>query len=109
MKTATKKCKICGKPFEGKKGQRYCSIRCRPSFNKRKVLPIKKERDFSTKEGETICWVCKNATGGCSWSARLEPVKGWKAKEAPIRLTRKGYTKYTDSYVVLECPEYVRG
>ena len=31
---------------------------------------------------ETICIYCANAcNGGCSWSDRLEPVKGWTAIE----------------------------
>ena len=40
----------------------------------------------------TICWNCAKATGHCSWSENLVPVKGWTAEE----------TK--ESYVVRACP-----
>ena len=33
------------------------------------------------KEKEQICWTCKNACGGCSWSRNLTPVEGWKAEK----------------------------
>jgi len=49
---------------------------------------------------DTICWECANATGGCSWSKRLIPVKGWKA----IPTTKQT----TNSYAVYECPKFKR-
>lgn len=56
------------------------------------------------KEQNTICWTCKNACGGCSWSQAMEhtPVPGWKAKPVKLR-QNKGYA---DSYIVEECPQY---
>ncbi len=30
------------------------------------------------------CWDCINACGGCSWSAKGEPVPGWKAEPAIV-------------------------
>lgn len=45
----------------------------------------------------TLCWDCKNATdGGCSWSEKLEPVKGWEAIE-----NARGH-------LVVRCPEFER-
>ena len=42
----------------------------------------------------TLCWVCQNCFGGCSWSSEYIPVEGWKAKT-------------TTSYLVLSCPEFL--
>lgn len=44
----------------------------------------------------TKCLDCKNATGGCSWSEKLEPIKGWKAEARP------------EGYFVNSCPQFVR-
>lgn len=55
-------------------------------------------REFVTKS--TLCWDCRNACGDCKWSKYLIPVKGWKA--TPI------YNKRQTSYVVMECPEFIR-
>lgn len=48
---------------------------------------------------DTLCWDCKKACGGCCWSAKLIPVKGWQAME-----TQKA--EYS-SYLVMACPEFV--
>ena len=45
----------------------------------------------------TLCWVCQNCFGGCSWSSEYIPVEGWKAKT----------TTTTTSYLVLSCPEFL--
>lgn len=58
----------------------------------------------------TICWHCQNAIPsrdgerGCSWSRSLIPVEGWKATQTVHLYDRKEKT----SYVVEECPEYIR-
>ena len=49
---------------------------------------------------QTLCWDCANACVGCSWSRQFLPVKGWKATRT--------YGKTFDSYIVHECPEFVR-
>lgn len=67
---------------------------------------------------DTICWSCKNAvpkldhkTGryicGCNWSKYFKPVIGWKAEKCimPSQHSRKKII----SYVVNECPEYIKG
>ena len=48
----------------------------------------------------TLCWCCSKATGGCSWSDHLKPVKGWTAKPTTIN-SRTG-----DSYMIYACPEF---
>lgn len=50
----------------------------------------------------TLCWKCQNACGKCSWSARFEPVKGWKAKETIIN----NYYRSIKSYEVINCPDF---
>lgn len=45
----------------------------------------------------TLCWVCQNCFGGCSWSRDYTPVEGWKAKKTP------------NSYLVLSCPSFDPG
>ena len=45
----------------------------------------------------TLCWVCQNCFGGCSWSSDYTPVEGWKAKKTPT------------SYLVLSCPSFDPG
>lgn len=51
------------------------------------------------------CWDCKNACGGCSWSAKFEPVDGWKAREV-IRPTYNTVAGVYQSYAIDFCPEY---
>lgn len=51
----------------------------------------------------SLCWDCKNATGGCSWSNQLKPVDSWEAKE--INPTN---TKPYSTYIVYNCPLFIR-
>lgn len=57
----------------------------------------------------SLCWKCKNATGGCSWSNRLQPVEGWTASEEaePQYISEK--MRSIPNYRVIDCPEYVKG
>lgn len=58
---------------------------------------------------DTLCWDCKNATNnGCEWSRSFKPVEGWNAVPSAI-LVGGANDKYTDSYLVLECPKFERG
>lgn len=62
------------------------------------------------EQRQQLCWRCKNACGGCNWSANLEPVQGWDAE--PCRRVYRDSavgTRYIDSYIIRKCPEYVRG
>lgn len=72
-------------------------------------------------QSETLCWTCKNACGGCSWSGRdsethelrFEPVKGWKVKKTKILMyshnKHRKIKNYATSYIVKDCPEYNEG
>ena len=60
-------------------------------------------------QSESLCWACKNAVpcggDGCSWSRRFVPIKNWTAEEKnyPCR------TREVQTYLVIDCPEYVHG
>ena len=56
------------------------------------------------------CWTCTKSCGGCSWSARFEPVEGWEAKETAIHHGfYHGKARDEASYAIIRCPEYERG
>lgn len=112
------KCALCGKEFDplivGRK--KYCSDDCakEAQYFQTKANKIKyKECEFvarstDRRKGHTqskqICWTCQNACGGCSWSSELKPVKGWKAKKTKIKCEEG---RYSDSYKIIYCPEYI--
>ena len=48
---------------------------------------------------DSLCWDCKNATGGCEWSQSFTPVDGWEA--IPRTIGNK------DSFCVIKCPKFV--
>lgn len=64
------------------------------------------------EEKHSICLDCKNACGGCSWSAvdpatgrlRFEPVKGWVAEKTVLKIGRRGEC----SYRVKACPLFAQ-
>lgn len=56
--------------------------------------------DFSSVT-TNICFDCKKAVGGCSWSEKFEPVEGWKAEPSII-------AGYIESYYITECPLFER-
>ena len=55
---------------------------------------------------QTLCWDCKNSTKPhiCPWARDFTPVNGWNAKETHI-----GGAYQYDSYLVMDCPLFVRG
>lgn len=55
-------------------------------------------------ELSTICWGCKRAVCGCSWSKSYIPVFGWNAIKTQIEIKNNGVRKYIDSYKVIKCP-----
>lgn len=55
------------------------------------------------KSSETLCWLCKNSCGGCSWSSKFIPVEGWEAIPTKINI-QDGES--IDSFHVIRCPEY---
>lgn len=54
--------------------------------------------------GAQLCWECDRATGGCSWSRRFIPVKGWTAKPTIIRDDSETYGTVIKSYHITKCP-----
>lgn len=56
----------------------------------------------------TLCWECRNATGGCAWSRDFKPVPGWNAEQTEINNNALRYDgRYTPSFRVIACPEFV--
>lgn len=109
-----KNCKCCGKPFKATNHNRtYCSNGC-----KLKAKYLREETYYERKKHkknkigrpkghkDSLCWYCEKACGGCSWSRKLIPVEGWKAK----KVKNKDYNDETiPCYKVIECPEFVEG
>lgn len=56
---------------------------------------IKDKPEFN----KTICWECKNAVLGCSWSRKFKPVPGWNAVKFNLDSGEV-------SYVVHKCPKF---
>ena len=102
-------CKCCGKQFAPNDRYRvYCSNACKLKANyqyKQNYYDkkIKPKRGRKPNSKETLCWSCKNACGGCSWSRNLVPVEGWNT--IPVKI--KGIK--TQSYKVISCPKFERG
>lgn len=59
--------------------------------------------DCYVRRYDQPCWDCAKACGGCSWSAKLEPVPGWIAAERYIPYNSR--TK-TTTYKIMYCPEF---
>ena len=59
----------------------------------------------STKYIPTKCWECSKYAGGCSWTKSFLPVCGWDAIPTKIKTAEKT----ADSFIVLECPEFMAG
>lgn len=59
---------------------------------------------------DTLCWSCRRAAGGCSWSRSLRPVEGWLASYRPVLMPASigGKRRYVpqESYIVRWCPQY---
>lgn len=87
-------CATCGVLFETTiRSKRHCSKRC--------------ESDELASGGQ-ICWRCKNATGGCSWSKNLTPVKDWIAEPRIIRNYDNILRTYEEihTYKIKYCPMF---
>ncbi len=69
-----------------------------PGQERRVEVPI-------TERGTQLCWDCKNALGGCSWSnGTFTPIEGWTATPSEIPMSLKYATK---TYAIRECPQFV--
>ena len=91
---AVKYCADCGNCTSTLKGGQKCKL------SKRAV----KNDDYCSKYAacpDSLCWDCKNATGGCEWSQSFTPVDGWSAIQS--------VAGESDSYLVLECPKFEKG
>lgn len=69
------------------------------------------EYEKSMYRMRTLCEVCANAYGGCSWSKRgvQQPVEGWGAIRRDLTTFAGKYSKTPvanapESYMVLDCP-----
>lgn len=71
-------------------------------------------REPRERGGTNICFSCKKACGGCSWSEwdsvtkspRYEPVKGWKAIKVPYLSSGRQGKKVDSTYYITACPEF---
>lgn len=57
-------------------------------------------------QANSLCWYCKWACGGCSWSDDGIPVEGWDAEPAVIKGTHT--TSATNTWEVQHCPGFIR-
>ena len=73
---------------------------------------------MGNEKAANVCWFCKNAFGGCSWTeidpdtkkVRFEPVPGWTAEKTRLlSQTVHGKRRVLESYYISACPQFVRG
>lgn len=57
----------------------------------------------------TLCDLCGNACGHCSWSRKGEqkPVPSWDAVRRDVPMRYLDEVTWLESYVVLDCPEFL--
>ena len=63
--------------------------------------------------GTNLCFDCKKACGGCSWSEwdavnkkpKFQPVEGWKAIKVPYFMNGRG-GGLDCTYYITDCPEF---
>ena len=89
-------CPVCKNKFKADTAKKFCSLSCKAKARKK----------TTKKRRETLCWTCKNAVGGCSWSKNFEPVKGWEAIPTKVRGNLE-IDEWLDSYMVISCPKYL--
>lgn len=51
--------------------------------------------------GESLCFGCKKAVCGCSWSKYFKPVDGWNAEKVKLNISKE---KTINTYQVKACP-----
>lgn len=61
--------------------------------------------------GDTLCWYCINAYGGCAWSQKdADPVDGWDAfridLNAPFLHRGVARNRKLESYIIVDCPQF---
>lgn len=77
----------------------------------RRYPPREKKQKKAPKvefQSTQLCWTCANACGGCSWSAKFQPVPGWNAEPVIIRnhLDRGPENFSAKSYKIYACPQF---
>lgn len=58
------------------------------------------------KHQPQICWECAKACGGCTWSAKFEPVAGWSAVKTAVCHVSHGKREWAETYRISSCPEF---
>ena len=71
----------------------------------RGVSPIRNKENGTTVHSQQLCWNCKKAVCGCSWSRYFKPIEGWLAVPTRIMVGMSG----VDSYNIMWCPEFEHG
>lgn len=76
----------------------------------------KKGRGGHTASTTNICFDCRNACGGCSWTEinpdtkqpRFEPVPGWTAKPVLLNVgALRDRARLIETYHVTKCPQFI--
>lgn len=90
-----KSCECCGKIFFSKSNLKKCCCKdCSREMAKRK-----------REEYGQLCWRCKNACCGCSWSREQKPIDGWTAERTIVKDAKGDFS----SYKIKNCPQFIRG
>lgn len=74
-------------------------------YAKRTIIAYRRAQEEERARKQQLCWICKNACGGCSWSRAFKPVEGWMATPTII-LQEDNYIKLIPSYHITACPEF---
>ena len=85
--------------IDGNNGKRY---RCKLSAPK--IVPVDRS-NFQYKR--QLCWDCKRACGGCSWSRNFTPIAGWDAEETTICVQNRSEGRIS-SFYIRDCPQFIR-
>lgn len=81
----------------------HCTVQSwRKKYGLRSNVPAHSNREQS----RTLCWDCRNAVFGCSWSKHFIPVEGWDATPHMLYARDKAHGG-VQSYEVHRCPQYV--
>lgn len=71
-------------------------------YAKRTITAYRRAQEEERARKQQLCWICKNACGGCSWSRAFKPVEGWTANATII----VNDNNIVESYHITACPEF---
>jgi len=97
------------------RGEKIWDYRHRQAYEAKIMTPQEWETESNAGKIRSmqLCWNCKHACGGCSWSRNFTPVEGWTAAPTVINVerTRRGkpFVRSIASYDIQSCPQFVRG